>query len=63
MRKEIKEFLQGFLIAGIADFVSMKIIFDATLSNALESVLLTAAIGGVLDWSLHKFKIIDGRVL
>lgn len=49
LKTKIFHFIEGFLVAGLADFVGMVIVFGNVLGQITIAVLLTGALGGIFN--------------
>lgn len=55
-KKHIMEFLKGFVVVFIADYISTYIVFRSTPFQVLIHIVLAGIIGGILNYIIHKYK-------
>lgn len=54
----MKEFIKGFIITALADYLSVVIVYKSTFGLALEHIVLAGILGGIF---LSAYKRLESR--
>ena len=55
INKKISDFIKGFIVTGLADYIAMYLILSHSIVKLTEATILTAILGGIFNALLNHF--------